>query len=227
MFHRLTAPVAALLLLIAPLASATTITFPLDNFAYGSKIGDFYNGGYDSLNRLGVDYGISFRNETIKYTPRGAYLSGSVVMTLDADAIRAILGTDQYYITFNASGTDFDGSFAEILYDDKTIDGLWINGNGNPYCGVRPGACYFPYQSMDGYLVYAGGTSSPIRIAFHSYKLDNIEIHSLASGQVPVRPPGVISFELDRDIPEPASLALFGVGVTALLARRRKSRAPA
>ena len=222
MFRRLATPIAALLMSVTPLVSGATINFPLDNFSYGSQIGEFYNGGYDSLGRLGVDYGISFKNESIKYTPRGAYLSGRVEMTLDAEVIRSILGTDQYYVAFNATRYDRDGNFAFVNYEDGFLDAFWINGA--PYCSQRITCDFpFPYVSMDSYVTYAGGTSSPVHISFSTDRLDNIEIRSLTGSQTPIRLPQIMgSVELDRDIPEPASLALFSAGAAALLARRRK-----
>jgi len=218
-------PITALLLVTAPLASATTITINFEEFAYGTAVKDYFNGGRDSLNRMGGhDYGVSFFGDSVRYTPSGAYLAGRVGITLNADTIRSILGTDEYYVSFNAGRYDIDGGFAGITYGDGSQDAFWIGGNGNPYCGVRWDCDEGYLGTMGGYMTYKGPTSAQVTsISFNANRVDNIQIHSLTGLQMPVRPPNIIgSYELTRDIPEPASVALFGIGAAALVARRRR-----
>jgi hypothetical protein len=227
MIQRFIAPVAALLMGGAPFASATTIHIDFEEFAYGTVVGNYYNGGKDSYNRAsGSYYGVSFGGGSVKYTPRGAYLSStgyrSLGMSLDPEVIRAILGTDQYYIGFNAGRYDIDGGPADVRYENSFVDSIWIAGNGNPNCGYLPGACDNPYYaSMGGYSTFAGVDGAGVTsISFNADRIDNIWISS-----VPIRPSAIVgSYTTDRDIPEPASIALLGVGAAALLARRRSVR---
>jgi hypothetical protein len=219
-------PIAALLLVAMPLASAKTIDIDLGGFAYGTTIQEYYNGGRDSLNRMGGhDYGISFSSGSIKYTPGGAYLSGGVSMSLDVDKIRSVLGTDQYYVSFNAGRYDIDGGNARITYEDGSRDFFWITASGNPYCGVR-WECFDGYLGMQGgYVTYNGPNNNNAQvssISFASDRVSHIQIHSLAGSQLRVQPPTIWASQLTRDIPEPASVALFSVGAAALLARRRR-----
>jgi hypothetical protein len=216
---------AALLLVTAPFASAGNIKIDFEEFAYGVTIGDYYNHGADSLNRAsGAYYGLTFGG-TIKFTPSGAYLSHGW-MTIDPDAVRSILGTDQYYVKFNAGRYDIDGGPAFVSYEGvNKYDLTWISGNGNPYCGIWPGACDHPYYgSMGGYVLSPWSPTSQIKsIGFDADRVDNIEIVAYTGDTI--RP---ASFEGNynnaRDIPEPTSLALLGIGAGTLFVRRRRER---
>jgi hypothetical protein len=216
----------ALFLTMAPFASATTISFDFSGFGLGVAVNDYYNGGSDSLGRTGgPNYGVTFSG-TIGNTPRGAYLApnlgaSAVVMTIDPDRMRALLGADQYYVGFNAANFSVDGGPANLYYENSKIpDNQWITGNGNPYCPRYPAYCNLPsYWTMGAYLVGPWSpTSQIIGIGFHANRIDNVIIST-----TPIRPSFISgNYEMDRDIPEPASIALIGIGVAGLLVRRRK-----
>lgn len=73
MMKHLIAGVSAALLLVAPFASAASIKIDFEEFAYGVSVGDYYNGGQDSLARAsGAYYGVTFDGGTIKNMPRSA-----------------------------------------------------------------------------------------------------------------------------------------------------------
>jgi hypothetical protein len=226
MFKRLALSLAMLCIGTAS-ASATTITINLDGFAHGTEIRDYFNGGRDSLNRVGGDnYGLSFNGGSIKHTPLGAYYTGTT-LNINGSLLSSILGTEQYYVSFSAGRYDVDGGFMSVRYDDDSMDMFWISGNGNPYCGIMPGACDFPHHgTMSGYVAYPYGTreitSKISSISFAVNRLDNIQIHSYTPGTALYRPPHFMgSYETARDIPEPASVLLLGVGALAMLTRRR------
>jgi hypothetical protein len=222
--------IAALLVAATPFASATTISIDFEEFAYGTVIGDYYNHGKDSNNRAsGAYYGVTFSGGSVKYTPRGAYLSSGPArvmgITIDPEVVRSILGTDMYYVTFNAGWYGVDPAMSGAGYANGYNDIIYISGNGNPYCSSDPSYCDFPYHnSMGGYYTSVLFDNSPvIRVGFTADLVDNIQIHSLAPGESPVRPPSIVgSYATDRDIPEPASAALLSIGALALAARRRK-----
>lgn len=232
MNKKMIAAVAALVLTAHPFASATSIDLSFDLFAYGTDIHDYYNGGRDSLNRVGGNnYGIGFSQDSVRYTPLGGYLAGPVRMTLDPNKIRSILGTDQYYVSFSAARDDIDGGIAIVRYESGPSDSIWISGNGNPYCSTYPGApsWYGPasgacdmrdFGYMGGYFTYTG-TGAVTSIEFNTSRLDNIQIHSISGAEGPVRPP---AYYAGVNIPEPGSLALIGVGAAALLVRRRNKK---
>jgi hypothetical protein len=225
MYKKLFAGLAALLLQAAPFASATTISIDFSGIGYGVQVNNYYNGGTDSNGRYGPNYGVSFGG-TIRNTPSGAYLSGqswsssgSTSMGINRDIIRELLGTDQYYIAFNAGRYDIDGGIAYVRYADGDLDTRWIGGNGNPYCGVLPGACENPYYgSMGGYSIGPVNGASVTSIQFNADRIDNILISNS-----PVAVSHIVgTYERDRDIPEPASLALLSIGAIALCMRYRK-----
>lgn len=221
---------AALCMAAAPFASATTISLTFDYFAYGTDIHNYYNGGRDSLNRLGGEnYGISFSNDSVRYTDRGGYLSGSVLMTLDANKIRAILGSDNYYISFSGAIDYSDWGLASVGYEDGSYDSVPLHTNWNPYCHTYPGgpaptgpevgACDMrDFGYLGGHYTYPGAVT---RISFYTSRLDNIQIHSYTGSETLVRP---ASYYQGANIPEPGSLALLGAGAISFVLRGRRKK---
>lgn len=224
---------SATFLLACAHASASSIKIELNNFVYGADIGDYYNGGRDSSNRQGHDYGISFSNATIKYRPRGAYLAGPAILNIDAAKLRAALGSDHYYISFRGGrylpGDDETGA-VQVLFDDGLSEPhAYIGHNWNPYCSSDPSYCNSPhYGSMYGRTIgHYWGVSSPIHVRFGTDRLDSIEFIAYTPNQPFTYPQSFNGTEaLDRDIPEPASLPLLAAaGAVALLAQRRRRAA--
>ncbi|TQK11397.1 PEP-CTERM sorting domain-containing protein [Herbaspirillum sp. SJZ107] len=225
---KVSSAVAALILAVTPFASATTISINFEEFAYGVNVGDYYNGGHDSLGRAsGAYYGVTI-NGTVRFTPRGAYLSGlpwnPTAISFDTEAIRSILGTDQYYVAFNAGRSDIDGGFAYVQYENGRTDAQWIAGNGTPNCQSLPSGCFDRFYGAMGAYKFGpyDATSQITSITFNADRVDNILISSSPIGVSAIAG----GYEMNRDIPEPASLALFGLGGAALLARRRRNKNP-
>jgi hypothetical protein len=221
--------VAGLLLVGVPLASmATTITVDFEEFAYGTSISDYYNHGKDSLNRAsGSYYGLTFTGGTIKATPSGSYLAGATKLTIDAKAVREILGTDDYYITFNA-GIYYQQDYRSVFvtYEDGFVEtSAYITGNATPDCKEINGCVNEHMGTMGSYRITSAYRNIPaISISFPTDRLDNLQIHARSDFDPLVTAPIIKgTHELSRDIPEPTSVALLGIGAAALLTRRYRN----
>jgi len=205
-------------------AVADSISISFEEFAYGVSIGNYHNGGKDSLGRAaGSDYGLTFNGGTIRHTTLGAYLSGPVQLTINVAKVTALLGTDNFYVSFNAARHGMDGAFTIFSTSTGEDHGNWIGGNGSPFCTGMAPCDNGLYGRMAGHLLYPGsGGGSISGINFMTDRLDNLQIHAYNGSAFIV--PGLIpgSVEANRDIPEPASMALLGIGAVALLARRRR-----
>jgi hypothetical protein len=227
---KLMAPLAVLLLAGSPIISnAATINVDFEEFAYGVSIGDYYNHGKDSLNRSsGSYYGLTFNGGKIKASPLGNYLAGATTLMIDPNAVRAFLGSVSYYITFNA-GIYYQQDYRSVdaTYEDGFFEPVaYVPGNATPDCVERLGCVNPHYGTMGGYSVAtASSPATVVRIVFPTDRLDNLQIHSW-DGTSPIATVEPIqgSHELTRDIPEPTSLALLGIGAAGLLTRYRSSR---
>lgn len=208
-------------ILAAPLAQALpVITF--SGVANGANVADFYNGGTDSAGYAGVDYGIHF-NAVVANSVAGPYVKGTASMSFAAN----MFGADvPFFILFNASRYDVDGGLSFI--NGTHSDSAYVSGNGNPYCQTEAqcqaiGSLYVYHSAMGGYNLYSDGSATSV--SFNTDRLDNISfVLASEAGSFP-RPPYLVgSSELDRDIPEPAPVALLGIGAL-MLVLRRKTRA--
>jgi len=227
MIRRVGTFIAPLLFAAALPANAGSINLTFESFISYSQVGDYYNGGRDSHNRKGGnDYGLSFTSEYIQHTPRGAFLAGPVELTIDPAKLRAALGSDKYYISFNAARYDVDGGGVDVVFEDGFYEPYtWVSGNGNPNCPWNPMFCGVPHLgTMDGYYVYSAyGEAMATKIRFNTNRLDNLQFHAYTESGFIVPDRIVASDEFDRVIPEPASMALLGIGVLGLLIRRRRA----
>ncbi|TQK10230.1 PEP-CTERM sorting domain-containing protein [Herbaspirillum sp. SJZ107] len=224
--------VAAAVMGVTSLASATAITIDFEEFAYGTAIGDYYAGGKDSLNRAsGPNYGLTFNGpSTIKNTPSGAYLAGFTYLTIDPNVVKSILKADAYYISFNAGVYGFEERGIYARFESGLAEqNAYVSGNGSPDCGSHPDTCYRTiYQGqMGGYYVGQGYglNDSAVSLTFPVDRLDNIQIHSYDASTTIIRP-GIVtsSYETGRDIPEPATLGLLSIGAAALAFRSRSRK---
>jgi hypothetical protein len=136
------------------------------------------------------------------------------------------LRTNDYFIQFNGGVYyQIDERSVNVAYENGIFESAaYIPGNDSPDCDGGHG-CGIYYGSMGAYTLspYTPGVDI-IKIIFPTDRLDNFQIRSRGDTSPPLSPIRG-TFELDRDIPEPASLALFGIGAAGLLAgRRRNSR---
>lgn len=213
-------PIFLALALATPLAQAfPTITF--SGVANGANVADFYNGGTDSLGYHGFNYGIHF-DAIVANNVAGPYVRGGATMTFAAN----LFGNNvPFVIKLNAASNGVDGAPSYIT-GGANPDSLWVAGNGNPYCYTeaqcRAGGYYYVHPSqMGGYIMYSDGTETTV--TFNTDRLDNIEFMLASDASAFVRPTMLSgSADLDRDIPEPTSIALLGIGLAGFAGMRRR-----
>ena len=232
MIKQLITSASLALLATAPFASAASIKINFEEFAYGVSVGDYYNGGQDSLGRAsGAYYGVTFDGGTIKNMPIGGYLAGSpfdlITIRLNPDVIRTILGTDRYYMSFNiAAFGDPAGTTMPVYFENGGESSVLFPSNSNPLCPEIPERCNDGrYGTLWGYSIGSNAYDALISVTLPAYRLDNVELHPYPSDYpgyfAPIPPTIRGTYDTTRDIPEPASVALVGIGGAALLARRR------
>lgn len=116
---------------------------------------------------------------------------------------------------FNIGGTPLTGSFSLLVDDDSQV---WVNGTLVPGLDDHNMGTANPYPSTADISSYLHAGSNVI--AFKA--------HNSAGGGFSVSMGGSVSFEpraASTDLPEPASLALAGLALTAAFAVRRKRSA--
>ncbi len=214
-------------LLAAILAAAASAAnaLPLIDFtgiAAGAQVLDYYNGGTDSTGASGTNYGVRFTGGTIVYDEFGPRLEGAPTITFNPGIV-PLNEFGFFYIGFLANVYAFDGGFARLRGGGEGDD-IYFNGYANPNCqNITPRQCFergFTYASpatMVALLTSSMGGADTLYFPSGS-AIDNIEFGGTGRPAIRIGTPGVFA-----DVPEPASIALLGLGLVGLLASRRRS----
>jgi len=208
---------AALALMGAAIqASASPITLTFEGVGDQASVNNFYNGGTDSAGNSGTNYGINFSTSSLGLIDSDAGGSGNFANEPSASTI--LFFTSGAAATMNvAAGFDTGFSFYYAAFSSGFVnvyDGL--NGTGNVLATINLAA--LP-NNCSGDPTGGACLWTPIGVAFAGIA------HSVDFGGT-VNQIGFDNITLGAadpaGIPEPGSMALLGLGLAAMAARRRK-----
>jgi hypothetical protein len=204
----------------ATAANSAVITLDFEGVGNTAAILDFYNGGTDSQGNSGTNYGIDFSPNTLGIIDSDAGGSGNIANEPSPDTVMFWLD-DTDAIMNVAAGFDTGFSFfysSAQAASVRVFDGLDATGNllgqidlvpqfndncvGDPngqYCNWTPIGVAFAGTARS---IDFGGTAN--QVAY-----DNVTFGS----------------DDPTDVPEPATIALLGLGVLGIGAQRRRARA--
>ena len=199
-------------------AFAAPIVLNFEGIGNGAQILDFYNGGTDSQGHSGVNYGISFGPNALGLIDADAGGSGNIANEPSPSTVMYFSSGSA--ILNNAAGFDTGFSFFYTsattavvnVYSGLNATGTLLgsinlvaqynsNCSGDPtgaFCNFSPAGLAFAGVA---HSIDFGGTVN--QIAF-----DDITFGSATPG---------------GDVPEPGTLALFGLGLFGTAAARRRS----
>lgn len=208
----------------AAASHATVIKLDFEGLGSEAQIGEFYNGGTDSMGNAGTNYGISFGTNTLALQESDPYANFS--RTPSGETIMFFL-TGTAILNYAPGFSDgFAFYYSTVYFAAKVQVYDSLNATGNLLGEIQLGALgYGPDPDNDysnwaiGSLSFAG-TAKSINFGGTVNKVayDNITFGSTNPNAVSTPP---------SDVPEPGSLALLLAGGLAALAPRRAGRTAA
>ena len=203
-------------------ASAAVIVLDFEGAGDFAELLDFYNGGTDSLGNSGTDYGIAFGSNALSLIDADAGGGGNFANEPSPDTVLFFL-TGTAILNY-APGFDTGFSFyyssstaATVnIYDDlnaagNLIGSINLTAQGFDNCVGDPTGAFCNWTPIG---VSFSGTAKSIDFGgtVNQTGYDDITLGSATPGT-----PG--------SVPEPASLALLGIGLAGLGAMRRRKTA--
>lgn len=216
---KIAAFLAPLAMATAMQASAAPVVLTFEGVGNLAAVNEFYNGGTDSAGNAGANYGISFSNTSLGIIDEDAGGSGNfgnepsastVLFFLSGGAatMNVAAGFETGFSFFYTSAfTGFVNVYSGLNGTGDLLATLNLAANTGS-CAGDPGGSYCQFDpvgvAFEGIAKSVDFGGSADRIAF-----DNITL----GAAVPV-----------GEVPEPASLALLGLGALAFGARRRRKQ---
>ena len=201
-------------------ANAAVITLTFEGLQDGESVNDFYNGGTGSLGSAGPNYGISFTSDSLAIISQAAGGGGNFdgaptmptilyFLTGAGDTMNVAAGFDTGF-SFYYSSPFYTGSV--LVYDGLGGTGTLLATLTLPLTPSGGAGCsgtyaYCPWEPFG--VAFSGVAKSAVFSGVANYiGFDNV---TLGSG-IPT-----------GGVPEPATLAITGLGIVALaLVRRRR-----
>jgi len=204
---------SALMTVAAVPASATVVTLTFEGAGDLADLGNFYNGGTDSLGYSGTNYGVSFGVDSMSVVDASAGGSGTNIGNNPSGVTAMFFLSDVGDVMDVAAGfnTGFSFFYAAGAPGNVTVyNGL--DGTGTVLASLQLGATQNTYYSWSPIGVNFAGVAESVTFggAANTIAFDNVTLGSSTPGGA---------------LPEPTTWAmmivgLFGLGVIA----RRKNR---
>jgi hypothetical protein len=176
--------------------------------------------------------GYTLRESRLGYTTGGNMpdTTGTIGLTVSAPTHPIFAG-----ITLDGANTMVDPYAGIVVYDSTTARGISVNANPNVAGGITLATVGTPGDGAFGGMVigewnagttmFNGQVLGGHRLVFLSGSREADTVSSETAGIYDLNPAGQQLFlnAVAYMVPEPSAIALFGIGASALLLRRRKS----